>query len=251
MNLMNENFDAFDDYAMKFNFEDEPIRRKYEHSYRVMEQGDKIIYSLGLEEDDSYLACIIGLLHDIGRFEQWTKYKTFTDIDFFDHANEGCKILFENNLIKKFKLDEKDYDLVMTAILNHNKYEIDKKIQDEHILLHSKIVRDADKIDILYQLSNPKIIKMDEEDNNMISDKVKESFKKHVCVKHEDIKNNNDRVISYISLVFDLNFDYSKKTILECEYLERMLESLENKELFNEYFEEAINYLKEGVKNAR
>lgn len=243
MNMMNENFDAFDDYAMKFDFNEDAIRRKYEHSYRVMELGDKIVYSLGLEEDDSYLACITCLLHDIGRFEQWTKYKTFNDLKSFDHGKFASELLFKENYIKKFNLEEKDYDLVRISIENHNKFEIDKNIKDEHILLHSKIVRDADKIDILYQLSNPKIIKM-EESNDKISNNVIKSFKEHKCVKNEDMKNNNDSVIGTLSLVFDLNFDYSKKLIIEKEYLERMYEYLENKELFKEYFDEAIKYLK-------
>ena len=247
MNLMNENFDAFDDYAMKFDFNEEAIRRKYEHSYRVMELGDKIVYSLGLEEDDSFLACMIGLLHDIGRFEQWTKYKTFKDFESVDHSDIAINLLFNDNYIKKFNLEEKDYELVKTAILNHNKHEIDKSIKDEHILLHSKIIRDADKIDILYQLSNPKIIRMDESDDE-ISDSVINEFKNHKSIRYENIRNDNDRVISSISLIFDLNFDYSKKLIIQKEYLERMYEYLENKKLFKEYFDEAIKYLKGSEK---
>ena len=244
MNMMNENFDAFDDYAMKFDFNEDAIRRKYEHSYRVMENSDKIVYSLGLEEDDSFLACIIGLLHDIGRFKQWTEHKTFNDLESFDHAKYAGKLLFEENLIKKFNLEENNYDLVRIAIENHNKFEIDKSIKDEHILLHSKIVRDADKIDILYQLSNPKIIKI-EECKDKISDNVIKSFKEHKCVKNEDMKNKNDNIIGILSLVFDLNFDYSKKIIIEKEYLERMFEYLENKDLFKEYFDEAIKFIKD------
>ena len=243
MNEMNENVDSFDNYAMNFDFNEDAIRRKYEHSYRVMREGDAIVYSLGLEEDDSYLACLIGLLHDIGRFEQWTKYKTFNDEESIDHALIATKLLFENNYIKKFKLEKDYYDLVEIAIENHNKYEIDKSIKNEKILLHSKIVRDADKIDILYKLLNPKIIKMNESDDEL-SLKVKESFKNHKCVRHCDVKNANDKVISCISLIFDLNFDYSKNTILEREYLERMLEYLEHKELFKPYIDEAIKYLK-------
>ncbi len=250
MNNMNENFDIFDDYAMHFDFNEDNIRRKYEHSYRVMRESDAIVYSLGLEEDDSYLACITGLFHDLGRFEQWSNYKTFDDSKSIDHATLATKILFEDNLIRKVKLDEKDYDLIKIAIENHNKYEIDKSIKDEKILLHSKIVRDADKIDILYQLSNPKIIEMDI-DNNIISDRVKEVFYKHECIKHEIINNKNDGIIATLSMIYDLNFNYSKKTILEREYLERMLESLNNKEIFKPYFDEAIKYLKGSVKNVR
>ena len=154
MNEMNENFDAFDDYALKFDLDDDAIKRKYEHSYRVVHQADEIAYTLKLDEDDSYLVCLIALLHDIGRFMQWKNYKTYSDNKSINHATLGIKILFEEKLINNFKLDKKDYDLVKVAIENHNKYELNEKELSEKELLHSRILRDADKIDILYHFEN-------------------------------------------------------------------------------------------------
>ena len=250
MNNMNENFDAFDDYAMQYDFEEDAIRRKYEHSYRVMELSDKIVYSLGLEEDDSYLACIIGLLHDVGRFPQWKEYKTFSDSKSINHAILGAKMLFDEGLIKKFKLDESDYYLVRTAIENHSVYKLDENKLKDKVLLHSKIVRDADKIDILYELSTPKIIGI-KDDDSKISEEVKNSFYKHEEIDRKEIKTVNDRVLMKFGFVYGLYFDYSKKIILENEYLDRMYETLKNKKLFKPYFEEAKKYLEGCVKNVR
>ena len=250
MNNMNENFDAFDDYAMQYDFEEDAIRRKYEHSYRVMELSDKIVYSLGLEEDDSYLACIIGLLHDVGRFPQWKEYKTFSDSKSINHAILGAKMLFDEGLIKKFKLDESDYYLVRTAIENHSVYKLDENKLKDKVLLHSKIVRDADKIDILYELSTPKIIGIKDDDSE-ISNGVKNSFYKHEEIDRKEIKTVNDRVLMKFGFVYGLYFDYSKKIILENEYLDRMYETLKNKKLFKPYFEEAKKYLEGCVKNVR
>ena len=250
MNNMNENFDAFDDYAMQYDFEEDAIRRKYEHSYRVMELSDKIVYSLGLEEDDSYLACIIGLLHDVGRFPQWKEYKTFSDSKSINHAILGAKMLFDEGLIKKFKLDESDYYLVRTAIENHSVYKLDENKLKDKVLLHSKIVRDADKIDILYELSTPRIMGI-KDDDSKISEEVKNSFYKHEEIDRKEIKTVNDRVLMKFGFVYGLYFDYSKKTILENEYLDRMYETLKNKKLFKPYFEEAKKYLEGCVKNVR
>lgn len=244
MNNMNENFDAFDEYAMQFDFEEENIRRKYEHSYRVMRESDAIVYSIGLEEDDSYIACLIGLLHDIGRFTQFRDYHTYSDRKSVNHAKLGAEILFDDSVIEKFKLDKKDYKLVRTAIENHGVYKLSEKRLDEKTLLHSKIIRDADKIDILYQFSNPKILKLDEEENDIVNEVVKENFLNHKSIDRNDIKNKNDRTIMKIALVFDLNFDYSKQIILERKYLEKILEYLKNKKLFKPYIEEAIKFLK-------
>ena len=60
----------------------------------------------------------------------------------------GLEILKENNFIRKFCSEEKYYDIIFSAIENHNKYKIDKTLEGEK-LLQAKIIRDADKIDIL------------------------------------------------------------------------------------------------------
>ena len=52
---------------------------------------------------------LIGLLHDIARFEQYTKYKTFRDSISIDHGDLGVEILFEEKEIEKYDLDKKYY----------------------------------------------------------------------------------------------------------------------------------------------
>ena len=94
---MNENFDAFDDFVMKYDLNENMIKYKYNHSYRVVHQAEEIARSLELDEEDRALASLIGLLHDIARFRQWTDYKTFSDDESFDHGKEGVKILFDEN----------------------------------------------------------------------------------------------------------------------------------------------------------
>ena len=62
---MNENFDEFNKYVMDFDFNEDMIAYKYNHSYRVLHQCDEISYTLNLDEEDNYLTCLIGLLHVI------------------------------------------------------------------------------------------------------------------------------------------------------------------------------------------
>lgn len=63
--------------------------------------------SLGLDQDEIDLASLIGLLHDIGRFEQLKRYNCFIDSKTIDHALLGVQILFDDNLISKFDIDQK------------------------------------------------------------------------------------------------------------------------------------------------
>lgn len=247
MNDMNENYDEFDKYVMTFDMNENNIAYKYNHSYRVMHNCDEIAFTLKFEEDDTYLACLIGLLHDIGRFNQWKEYKSFNDIKTIDHADYAAKLLFENNLIKNYKLNKDDYNIVLKSIKYHNKLSIDEENMTEKEIIFSKIIRDADKLDILYAFSNPKVLQL-KEDNEEISEKVKQKFYSHEPISKSDIKNVNDKIVLFLSFVYDLYFDYTKYTILEKKYFENMLEILKNKKIFKPYFEEAINYLKGSVK---
>ena len=115
---------AFDDFVSKYDISDERIKLKYDHTYRVCEQSLKISESIGLDDENTNLSFLIALLHDIGRFEQARLYNTFNDSKSVDHAFLGCKLLFEDGLIRKFVDDDSYDEIIRKAIYNHNKYEI-------------------------------------------------------------------------------------------------------------------------------
>lgn len=251
MNDMNYNYDKFDEYALKYDLDEKMIGYKYKHSYRVVHECDEIAFTLKLEEDDTYLANLIGLLHDIARFEQWKRYKSFSDSKTFDHADYGCELLFNEGLIKEYKLFEKDYEIVKRAIENHNKYAIDTNEMDEKMLMHAKIIRDADKLDILYSFANKSVLELDEDLNVSVSDKVHDMFFEHKTIDKKYVSNKNDIIINHIALVFDLNYEYSIATVLEKKYLENILKNSKNKDLLKPYVDEAIKYLKGKMKDVR
>ena len=56
---------------------------------------------MGLGEEDIFLAKIIALLHDIGRFEQLKLYDSF-EPGIFDHAQYGADILFREGESENF-----------------------------------------------------------------------------------------------------------------------------------------------------
>lgn len=240
---MNEDFDEFDKYALSYDMNEKMIEYKYNHSYRVVHQAEEICRSLNLDTVERDLASQIALLHDIARFRQWTEYKTFEDSKSFDHGAEGVKILFDEGLIKKFKINKDDYDIVKKAIYNHNKFSINFNELNEREVLHSKIVRDADKIDIIYSFSTNRLLEI-EEDNQEISENVGEDFLNHRQVLKKDIKSKNDRILMLIGLIYDLYYDYSKERVLHEGYINKLYSHLKNKKMFKPYIIEAENYLK-------
>ena len=117
--------EVFNEYVSNYDMNNLKIKLKYDHSIRVMELSLKYARLLGFSEEDINLAYIIGLLHDIGRFEQAKRFDSYVDLETIDHADLGCEILFGENVIQKFDINEKYYEIIKKAITNHNKHEIE------------------------------------------------------------------------------------------------------------------------------
>ena len=225
-------------YVQNYDLNNENIKRKEQHSLRVMAISKKIAEELKLSEEEIKLATLIGLLHDIGRFEQYTKWKTFSDRISINHGVLGSKILEENNFIRTFVTENKYHEIIKKAIINHNKYQIDENLNETE-LLYSKIIRDADKIDILYEVADGILMKDVDLRDLCISENYFRQFLSEKTIKITDEQNDLDKLILKIAFIFDLNFECSKKIIKEEKYIERILNRFEFKN------EKAINQIRE------
>ena len=104
---------AFKDYLSLYDMNDEKVALKVRHTYGVVKASEYLSNALNLDEENTNLARLIALLHDIGRFEQSKASKDVydnADKTFFDHGEYGVKILFEDGLIRNF-VEENTYDI--------------------------------------------------------------------------------------------------------------------------------------------
>ncbi len=219
---------VFDEYVSNYDPTVGRIKLKIEHIKRVAENIKNIALEQDLDSEQIKLAEIIGLLHDIGRFEQVRLYDTFSDKISVNHGEYGVKVLFKDGLINKFKLSEKDKEIVKLAILNHNRDKIQEGLDDEQ-LLYAKMIRDADKLDIYYTMC-----KYDFKDTfwypdfdcEEISDLIMNEFKNDKKVNYADIKNNADVIVIFYAYVYDLYFETTKNILKEKKYLEKFTEKV-------------------------
>ena len=128
-------------YMKSFYTDDEEVQRgiliKEKHTGYVTSNSVELAKSLNLNQHDVELAEIIGLFHDVGRFRQYSIYKTFNDADSEDHADLGMKVICELEFFNK--LSAEDFEITKFAIQQHNKKEI-AQIDDERKILFAKIV---------------------------------------------------------------------------------------------------------------
>ena len=236
------NEEIFMKYVHGFDVSCKSINRKINHSLRVSEICKKIAISLNLNDELIELAAFIGLVHDIGRFKQWEIYHTYNDLKSVDHAVIGIKILFDNNLIEEFVIDRKYYDTILNAIKCHNEYILDCGL-DEDSLIMFKILRDADKIDILYMIANGEI-KIEKPSLDITQEVISEFLQKK-CINNKYLNTDSDKILLRFALVFDLNYSFSLNYVLNNDYLNQMYKKLENNNLIEPYYEFAQKYLEE------
>jgi putative nucleotidyltransferase with HDIG domain len=198
--------EIFDQYVKNYDFNNRKIYLKYYHTYRVANFCEEIAKSLNLSSDDILLAKLIGMLHDIGRFEQIRIYNTYNDLVSVDHANLGVEVLLENNFIDKFIENNADKEIVLKAVSNHNKFAIEDNL-DERTEMFCKIIRDADKLDIIEIFVNQTLII--EENAGEISLKVMNSLEQNETVKNIDVTSKLDDYLQKVALIYDFNYGYS------------------------------------------
>lgn len=223
--------DEFMKYTNNYDIENENIERKIYHSLRVMEISKKIATNMGLENEKIELATLIGLLHDIGRVEQFKIYQTYSDLESIDHGDLGADILKQNNFIRNFIKEAKYDEIILKSVQNHNKYKIADDLNKEEKLF-CKIVRDADKIDILYEAIEIFWKKGREEiQNDLISDKVYNEFlNKKLIKKDKNMKKNGiDKLVLMLAFVFDINFHESLEILKKEDYLNKILNNFDFK----------------------
>lgn len=211
----------FDNYVNNFDINNSRVKYKYYHSKRVSVICGDIAKSLNLSDEEIMVAKILGLLHDIGRFNQVKKHDSFLDSKTLDHGEEGVRILKTNNYIRKYLAINNYDDIIYTAINNHNKKFI-SKVNDEKALLFSKIIRDADKIDILYAVSSLDYITLD----NKYSEEVIQLVKKGEQIDIYKVKYKTDDIAFKLGFVNDINFLPSLKMIKEKGYVDKIMSKL-------------------------
>lgn len=111
-------------YVDRFDQTMNGVQLKYAHLLRVSALCEEIADSLRMSAADRDIAWLIGVLHDIGRFEQLRTYHTFVDYRSIDHAKYGAKYLFDDGHITDFLADRKNDEVIFLAISQHNAYEL-------------------------------------------------------------------------------------------------------------------------------
>lgn len=213
----------FNKYVSNYNPEHPRVDLKISHIKRVVKNSRIIAESLNLSEEEINLAELIGYFHDLGRFEQIRIANTFSDRDSgIDHGEFSVKVLFEDGLIRNYIQDAQYDNIIKEAILNHNKATIKSNLTEKE-LLFSKIIRDADKLDIFYNITFsdfPAMFWYKDFNCDEINPKIMEQFEQGSIINYDWIKNNADLILAFYGYIYDLYFNKTLQIVKEETYLD-------------------------------
>jgi len=222
----------FADYVRSFCLDDPMHQRNFilkeEHSRRVGQESLIIGRKIGLDAEELLLSETIALLHDIGRFEQYARYKTFVDIHSENHAELGISILSRYGTLDDF--DTAAQHIIVQAIRHHNRAALPRGENGEW-LQYARLLRDADKLDIwrvvteYYDRSDDErneAIELGLPDTPEISEQVLQDLSSRAIVQVRHLRTLNDFKLLQMGWVFDINFTATCRLISERGYLQRI-----------------------------
>ena len=241
--------EEFKHYTGSYDTSNVGVILKISHSYRVAGIAERIAKSVQAANFD--FAWLLGLLHDIGRFEQITKYGTFKDALSVDHAELGADILFNGGLFGKFVPESSPEieTIAQTAIRLHNKLRIPENLEKE-TEMYTKILRDADKVDIFRVLTEPPYDEIYTRQNLKgltVRDEIMQCVKEHRCVPRPasaEKANALETLIGQCCMAFELEYPESRAIAAEQGYLRKLLDKDKDSEKLAIVKTEAANYLK-------
>jgi len=243
--------DWFDLYVQTFKVTGygglENIILKEKHSRRVSKEAVELGRELGVAQEELYLIEATGLLHDVGRFEQFVRYGTFVDARSVNHAEFGVDILQNRGILDRIIPEERD--IILYAISHHNRLNLPED-ERENSLFYLKLLRDADKLDIWRVMINyyshedqesNEAVGLDLPDTEGVSFEILNDLHEGKTVRSSELKNQNDFKLLQISWIYGIHFSCAIERVLKRGYVESIRSFLPENSEIDDVVSEALS----------
>lgn len=208
------------------------IDLKRDHTQRVLENAEHITASLTLDDRTARISLLGALYHDVGRFEQFRQYHTFSDSTSVNHGLLGSRILKHEQPLAG---EPQDIQIgVRAAVALHNRFTLPANLP-EHITAATNVVRDSDKLDIFPILVSNFI--HDGSKNDVVTMGLKDFETNYTPVmlkqvlagdpvKYSDMEYVNDFKLLLASWAFGIVYPASMQLMHERGVMEKLLATL-------------------------
>lgn len=209
-----------------------PMELKIQHTALVLEHARRIIAAHDFSPVLARAIGVAALYHDVGRFPQYARWRTFKDSQSTNHGLLGLKTLKSQQALAAETPHIRQ--LVLAAVGLHNKFAIPEHLPAE---LQQVVyaVRDADKCDIIrimaeeFDKKGPRhkaIVLHVQDDPQLWNPKIVEDILGGRVAGYGNLQSLNDFRLLLGSWLYDLRFAVSRDFIKKSGYLEQILQHL-------------------------
>lgn len=132
-------------YRQKMREDVLPINLKDEHSAAVLAHARVLVEEEAFPAPLGRACLLAALYHDVARFPQYARWRTFKDSLSVNHGLLGVKVLRQHDRLASE--EPRVRALVLAAVGMHNRFAVPQGLAPD-VRLVVDVVRDADKLDI-------------------------------------------------------------------------------------------------------
>lgn len=229
------------------------ILLKEEHTHNVCADIVRLAEEEKLGENMVRTAEAVALFHDVGRFEQYRRYRTFRDSESVNHALLGAQVLVESGVLES--LPECETRIILQAVRFHNVFQVPIDV-DMEALVFVRLIRDADKLDI-WRVFIELFHAPEEErasaaalgfpDTGEYTADLLQSLYRKEMIALSRLKTLNDFRLLQLSWVFDINYAFSLRLLRERSCIGRIAATLPDEPQIRQVVDFLIEHVEERL----
>lgn len=214
------------------------LRLKMEHTANVLAHAREIAATEadfspeGHGRDAARALTLAALFHDVGRFEQYARYKTFADPLSCNHGSLGASIVRKEGFLDRESPEIRR--LAILAVALHNRFSVPSRLSARPRAV-LEALRDADKLDILRIMAdhlgpepqNDSVVLLHLADEpGLYSPPVLEALKEGRPAQYGDMRYYNDFRLLLCTWPAELRYAASLRIVKRQGHLDRIIEGL-------------------------
>jgi len=224
-----------------------PLQVKLEHTQYVLDHALHLIDRYLWAEDVKLSVALAALYHDIGRFEQYKRWQTFSDAHSGNHALLGVCTMKKQGFLMDVPKHVRSW--VLAAIGMHNRAVLPQNLSSElHCIVNA--VRDADKLDILRVIAeyfraehsqagapNDSLVLHVRNEPDVWTKDVAERLCRGEIIPYSALRTVNDFRLLLVSWIHSFSFPEIREQYTQSSYLKEVLEGLPKTSALDEVWE--------------
>lgn len=215
-----------------------PLDLKLRHTFAVLASAEGMSAEEDMPDDARRATLLAALYHDLARFEQYRRYRTFRDRESRNHGQWAVRILKAERRLEGESRAVRH--MTMAAVAMHNRFALPPRLPAA-VERVAHVVRDADKLDILRIMDahlrgpgacNPTVVLQLPDRAGMASETVLRAALAGQVPAYADLTCVNDFRVLLGAWFYDMHFAGSRRQFVEDGHARNIVAGLPDDSLF-------------------